>query len=94
MPINQQNGIHTSWRSAFVVPLDSVSTTRTILPAAADSSSAESDDECCGGMKEKLMRFDSWRRSYRTVPGIIDADPFLIPTKKYPASISAEEQNV
>ena len=24
--------------------------------------------------------------------GIIDADPFLIPTKKYPASISAEEQ--
>ena len=24
--------------------------------------------------------------------GIIDSDPFLIPTKKYPASISAEEQ--
>jgi len=24
--------------------------------------------------------------------GIIDADPFLIPTKKYPASISAEDQ--
>jgi len=24
--------------------------------------------------------------------GIIDADPFLLPTKKYPAEISAEEQ--
>jgi uncharacterized protein (DUF885 family) len=45
------------------------------------------------GMKDKLMPV---KFLLEKIPvqcqGIIDADPFLLPTKKYPASISPEEQ--
>jgi uncharacterized protein (DUF885 family) len=45
------------------------------------------------GMKDNLMpvRFLLEKVPVQ-VQGIVDSDPFLIPTKKYPASISAEEQ--
>jgi uncharacterized protein (DUF885 family) len=45
------------------------------------------------GMKDKLMPV---RFLLEKIPvqcqGILDANPFLLPTKKYPASISAEDQ--
>ena len=45
------------------------------------------------GMKDKLMPVKFLLEKLPVqCQGIIDADPFLLPTKKYPASISADDQ--
>src|ERR1700723_974416 len=96
MPVNQQNGIHTSLADLpLSVPLDSVKHYEDYvarlqqIPRALEQTS----EVLRAGMPDKLMRV---RFLLEKIPvqcdGIIGADPFLQPTKKYPTDISAEEQ--
>lgn len=96
MPINQQNGIHTSLADLpLEVPFDSVKHYEDYIsrlhqvPRALD----QVTEVLRVGMKDKLMPV---RFLAEKIPGqcegIIKANPFLQPTKKYPASISAEDQ--
>jgi uncharacterized protein (DUF885 family) len=96
MPINQQTGIHTSLADLpLSVPLDSVEHYEDYvarlrqIPRALDQTS----EVLRAGMRDKLMPV---RFLLEKIPpqcdGIIEADPFVQPTKKYPADISAEEQ--
>ncbi|MFZ0773525.1 MAG: DUF885 domain-containing protein [Candidatus Sulfotelmatobacter sp.] len=97
MPINQQNGIHTSLADLpLSVPLDSVKHYEDYIARLHQIPRvlSQTTDVLRAGMKDKLMPV---RFLIEKLPvqcqGIIDADPFLIPTKKYPASISLEDQN-
>ena len=96
MPINQFNGVHTTLADLpLSVPLDSVKhyedyiTRLHQIPRAL----SQTTEVLRAGMKDKLMPV---RFLLEKVPaqceGIIDANPFLGPTKKYPASISPEDQ--
>jgi uncharacterized protein (DUF885 family) len=96
MPVNQQNGIHTSLADLpLSVPFDSAKHYEDYLarlhqiPRVLD----QTREVLRAGMKDKLMPV---RFLIEKLPvqcqGIIDADPFLLPTKKYPDSISPEEQ--
>jgi uncharacterized protein (DUF885 family) len=96
MPVNQMNGIHTSLADLpLSVPLDSVKHYEDYvarlrqIPGALDQTAYV----LRAGMKDKLMPV---RFLLEKIPaqceGIIDADPFLLPTKKYPPDISSEEQ--
>jgi uncharacterized protein (DUF885 family) len=96
MPINQQNGIHTSLADLpLSVPFDSVEHYEDYvarlrqIPRALDQTS----EVLRAGMRDKLMPV---RFLLEKIPlqcdGIVEADPFVRPTKKYPADISAEEQ--
>src|ERR1700674_575124 len=96
MPINQQNGIHTSLADLRLsVPLASVKhywhyTARLHqIPRVL----SQTTEVLHAGMKDKLMPV---RFLLEKLPvqceGIIDADPFVLATKKYPAEISLDEQ--
>jgi len=96
MPINQQNGIHTNLADLpQAVPLDSVKHYEDYIsrlhqiPKALD----QVTEVLRAGMKDKLMpvRFLA-EKIPAQCEGIIAADPFLRPTKKYPADISPEDQ--
>ena len=96
MPVNQQNGIHTSLADLpLSVPLDSVKRYEDYaarlhqIPRVL----SQTNEVLRAGMKDKLMpvRFLIEKLTVQC-QGIIDADPFLLPTKKYPASISLEDQ--
>ncbi len=96
MPINQQNGIHTNLADLpLAVPFDSVKHYEDYISRLHQISRALSQvtEVLRAGMKDKLMPV---RFLAEKVPaqcqGIIDADPFVLPTKKYPASISPEDQ--
>jgi uncharacterized protein (DUF885 family) len=96
MPINQQNGIHTKLADLpLSVPLDSVKHYEDYISRLHQVSRAlnQTVEVLHAGMKDKLMPV---RFLAEKIPGqcqgIIDADPFLLPTKKYPAAISAEDQ--
>ncbi|MGA2645466.1 MAG: DUF885 domain-containing protein [Candidatus Sulfotelmatobacter sp.] len=96
MPINQQNGIHTSLADLpLSVPLDSVKHYEDYIARLHQIPRVllETTEVLRAGMKDKLMPV---RFLIEKLPvqcqGIIDADPFLLPTKKYPASISPEDQ--
>jgi uncharacterized protein (DUF885 family) len=96
MPINQQNGIHTSLADLpLSVPLDSVKHYEDYIARLHQIPRvlSQTTEVLRAGMKDKLMPV---RFLLEKLPvqcqGIIDADPFLIPTKKYPASISPEDQ--
>jgi uncharacterized protein (DUF885 family) len=96
MPINQQNGIHTGLADLpLSVPLDSVKHYEDYVARLHQIPRvlSQTTEVLRAGMKDKLMPV---RFLLEKLPvqcqGIIDADPFLIPTKKYPASISAEDQ--
>jgi uncharacterized protein (DUF885 family) len=96
MPINQQNGIHTRLADLpLSAPLDSVKHYEDYIARLHQIPRALSQtiEVLQAGMKDKLMPA---RFLIEKIPaqcqGIIDADPFLWPTKKYPASISPEEQ--
>ena len=56
---------------------------------------SQTEEVLRAGMKDKLMPV---RFLLEKIPvqcqGIIDANPFLTPTKKYPANISPEEQKL
>jgi uncharacterized protein (DUF885 family) len=96
MPINQQNGIHTKLADLpLSVPLDSVKHYEDYISRLHQISRAfnQTIEVLQAGMKDKLMpvRFLA-EKIPAQCQGVIDADPFLLPTKKFPSSISAEEQ--
>jgi uncharacterized protein (DUF885 family) len=96
MPINQQNGIHTSLADLpNAVPFNTVKQYEDYVARLHQIPRALSQTEevLRAGMKDKLMpvRF-LLEKTPAQCQGIIDADPFLLPTEKYPASISPEEQ--
>jgi uncharacterized protein (DUF885 family) len=96
MPINQQNGIHTSLADLpLSVPFDSVKHYEDYIARLHQIPRVlnQTTEVLRAGMKDKLMPV---RFLLEKLPvqcqGIIDSDPFLLPTKKYPADISAEDQ--
>jgi uncharacterized protein (DUF885 family) len=96
MPINQQNGVHTSLADLpLSVPFDSVKHYEDYIARLHQIPGvlSETTEVLRAGMKDKLMPV---RFLLEKLPvqcqGIIDADPFLLPTKKYPTSISPEDQ--
>jgi uncharacterized protein (DUF885 family) len=96
MPINQQNGIHTSLADLpLSVPLDSVKHYEDYIARLHQIRRvlSQTTEVLRAGMKDKLMpvRFLLEKLSVQC-QGIVDDDPFLLPTKKYPADISLEDQ--
>jgi uncharacterized protein (DUF885 family) len=96
MPINQQNGVHTSLADLpLSVPFDSVKHYDDYIARLHQIPRVlnQTTEVLRAGMKDKLMPV---RFLIEKLPGqcqgIIDSDPFLLPTKKYPASISPEDQ--
>lgn len=96
MPINQQNGIHTSLADLpLEVPLDSVEHYEDYIarlrqiPRAFD----QVTEVLRAGMRDKLMPV---RFLAEKIPGqcegVIKADPFLQATQKYPSTIAAGDQ--
>src|SRR3984957_1754108 len=96
MPVDQMNGIHTELADLpLAVPFDSVKHYEDYIarlhqiPRVLD----QTTEVLRAGMKDKLMPV---RFLLEKVPvqcqGIIEANPFLLPTKKYPADISVEDQ--
>jgi uncharacterized protein (DUF885 family) len=96
MPINQQNGIHTYLADLpLSVPFDSVKQYEdyTARLHQIPRVLSQTTEVLRAGMKDNLMpvRF-LLEKLPAQCQGIIDANPFLLPTKKYPAAISPEEQ--
>jgi uncharacterized protein (DUF885 family) len=96
MPINQQNGIHTSLADLpLSVPFNTVKQYEDYIARLKQIPRvlSQTEEVLRAGMKDKLMPV---RFLLEKIPvqcqGIIDANPFLLPTKKYPASIPLEEQ--
>jgi uncharacterized protein (DUF885 family) len=96
MPITQQYGIHTSLADMpLSVPFDSVKHYEDYIARLRQVPGALSQvtEVLRAGLKDKLMPV---RFLIEKVPGqcegIIQANPFLRPTKKYPDSISGEDQ--
>jgi uncharacterized protein (DUF885 family) len=98
MPINQQNGIHTGLADLpLSVPLDSVKHYQDYIARLRQIPQVlgETTSVLRAGMRDKLMpvRF-LLEKLPAQCDGIIEADPFLLPAKKYPPSISAEDQKL
>jgi uncharacterized protein (DUF885 family) len=96
MPVDQMNGVHTSLADLpLSVPFDSVKHYEDYVARLHQIPRAlsQTSEVMRAGMKDKLMPV---RFLLEKIPvqcqGIIDADPFLLPTKKYPAEISADDQ--
>ena len=96
MPVNQQNGIHTSLADLpLSVPFDSVKHYEDYIARLHQVPRvlSQTTEVLRAGMKDNLMpvRF-LMEKLPAQCQGIIDANPFLTPTKKYPAEISPEDQ--
>ena len=96
MPINQQNGVHTGLADLpLSVPFDSVKHYEDYIVRLHQIPRvlSQTTEVLRAGMKDNLMpvRF-LLEKLPAQCQGIIDADPFLQPTKKYPANISPEDQ--
>src|SRR3984957_5198094 len=96
MPVNQQNGIHTGLADLpLSVPLDSVKHYEDYIARLHQIPHAltQTTEVLRAGMRDKLMpvRF-LLEKLPAQCEGIIHDDPFLIPTKKFPKEISAEDQ--
>ncbi|HXY49770.1 MAG TPA: DUF885 domain-containing protein [Terriglobales bacterium] len=96
MPINQQNGIHTSLADLpLSVPLDSVKHYKDYIARLHQIPRvlAQTTEVLRAGMRDKLMpvRFLAEKLPLQC-DGIVGSDPFLLPTKKYPPDISAADQ--
>src|ERR1700693_2476198 len=96
MPVNQFNGIHTGLADLpLAVPLYSVKDYEDYVARLHQIPRVlrQTTEVLRAGMKDKLMPV---RFLLEKIPvqcqGIIDADPFLLPTKKYPASFSPADQ--
>jgi uncharacterized protein (DUF885 family) len=96
MPINQQNGIHTSLADLpNAMPFNTVKQYEDYIARLHQVPRvlSQTEEVLRAGMKDKLMPV---RFLLEKIPvqcqGIIDSNPFLLPTKKYPASISPEDQ--
>ncbi len=96
MPISQQNGIHTGLADLpLAVPFDSVKHYEDYIARLHQIPRVlnQTTEVLRAGMKDKLMPVRFLLEKIPTqCQGIIDSDPFLLPTKKYPADISAEDQ--
>src|SRR5262249_9450527 len=96
MPINQFNGVHTTLADLpNAVPFDSVKHYEDYIARLHQISRVLSQtiEVLRAGMKDKLMPVRFLLEKIPTqCQGIIEANPFLAPTKKYPESISAEDQ--
>lgn len=96
MPINQQNGIHTSLADLpLSAPFDSVKHYEDYIGRLHQIPRvlSQTTEVLRAGMKDNLMpvRF-LLEKLPAQCQGVIDANPFLLPTKKYPASISPVDQ--
>jgi uncharacterized protein (DUF885 family) len=96
MPVNQMEGPQVRLADMpLSVPLDSVKHYEDYLARLHQIPRAltQSQDVLRAGMQDKLMpvRF-LLERVPAQCDGVIAAAPFLLPTKKFPASISAEDQ--
>jgi uncharacterized protein (DUF885 family) len=96
MPINQQSGIHTNLADLpLAVPFFTVKQYEDYIARLHQIPRALSQvtEVLRAGMKDKLMPVKFLAEKIPAqCEGVIKANPFLEPTKKYPASISAEEQ--
>ena len=97
MPINQFNGIHLSLADLpLSVPLESVKQYEDYIARLHQVPRVlnQTIEVLRAGMNDGLMPV---RYLLEKIPvqvqGIIDADPFLIPSKKFPATISAADQD-
>ncbi len=96
MPINMQGGIHTSLADLpLSVPLATVKQYEDYIARLHQIPRAlsQTTEVLRAGMQDGLkpVRF-LLEKIPAQCQGIIDANPFLLPTKKYPASISLEER--
>ncbi len=96
MPINQQNGIHTGLADLpLSVPFDTVKQYEDYISRLHQIPRVlnQTTEVLRAGMKDKLMpvRF-LLEKLPAQCEGIIESDPFLRPTKKFPATISPEDQ--
>jgi uncharacterized protein (DUF885 family) len=96
MPINQQYGVHTALADLpLAVPFDSVKHYEDYVARLHQIPRVlnETTEVLRAGMNEKLMpvRF-LMEKLPGQCEGIIENDPFLLPTKKFPADISAADQ--
>jgi uncharacterized protein (DUF885 family) len=96
MPVNQASGVHTDLADLpLSVPLDSVKHYEDYIARLRQIPQAlnQTTGVLRAGLADKLTPV---RFLLEKVPvqcqGIIDADQFLLPTKKFPADISEEEQ--
>jgi uncharacterized protein (DUF885 family) len=96
MPVNQQNGVHTALADLpLSAPFDSVKHYEDYIARLQQIPRvlAQTTEVLRAGMKDNLMPV---RFLIEKLPGqcqgIIEADPFLLPTKKYPTSIPVEDQ--
>jgi uncharacterized protein (DUF885 family) len=96
MPINQQNGIHTSLADLpLSVPFDSVKHYEDYIARLHQIPRvlSQTTEVLRAGMKDNLMPVKFLIEKLPVqCQGIIDADPFLTPTKKYPKDVSPEDQ--
>jgi len=96
MPINQQNGIHTGLADLpLSVPFDTVKQYEDYISRLHQIPRVlnQTTEVLRAGMKDKLMpvRF-LLEKLPAQCEGISESDPFLRPTKKFPATISPEDQ--
>jgi uncharacterized protein (DUF885 family) len=96
MPVNQMDGPHVHLADLpHAVPLDSVKHYEDYIARLKEIPRvfAETQAVLRAGMRDNLMPV---RFLLEKIPaqceGVIAADPFLLPTKKYPADISSEDQ--
>ncbi len=96
MPINTQGGVHTSLADLpLSVPFDSVKHYEDYIARLHQIPRvlSQSEEVLRAGVKDKLVMV---RFLAEKIPaqcdGIVESDPFLRPTKKYPADISSEDQ--
>ncbi len=96
MPVNQQNGVHTFLADLpLSVPFDTVKQYEDYISRLHQIPRVLSQvtEVMRAGMKDHLMPVKFLMEKLPgQCQGIIDSDPFLRPTTKYPASISAEDQ--
>jgi uncharacterized protein (DUF885 family) len=96
MPINQFNGVHTMLADLpNAVPFDSVKHYEDYVARLHQIPRvlSQTTEVLRAGMEDKLMPVRFLLEKIPTqCQGIIEANPFLAPTKKYPESISAEDQ--
>jgi len=96
MPINQQGGVHTRLADLpLSVPLDSLKHYEDYISRLHQIPRAlnQTIEVLQAGMKDQLMPVKFLAEKIPgQCQGIIDADPFLLPTKKFPSSISADDQ--
>ena len=96
MPVNQQNGVHTGLADLpLSVPFDSVKHYEDYVARLHQIPRvlSQTTEVLRAGMKDKLtpVRFIAEKLPAQC-DGIIESDPFLVPTKKYPTEISSADQ--